>query len=72
MTMTNKVLGDAIGVTPSMASRIRNGKRLPSIKVLVALADFLGVSIERLLVAYNEGPDDFGVVVQYSIERSQR
>ena len=67
--MTNKELGDGIEVSASMASRIRNGERLPSAKVLVALADFLGVSIEGLLRAHIRGPDYFGKAVQYAIER---
>jgi transcriptional regulator with XRE-family HTH domain len=67
--MTNKELGHHIGVSPSMASRIRNGERLPSIKVLIPLADCLGVSIERLILAHTQGPEFFGQTVRYAIEK---
>ena len=64
MTPTNKQLADAIGVSESMASRLRSGKRLPSVITLGALADYLEVSHEELVVAYTGGKERFGELIR--------
>lgn len=42
-------LGDAVGLTKFAISDIERGKRLTSMEVLVALADFFDVSLDYLV-----------------------
>jgi transcriptional regulator with XRE-family HTH domain len=67
MTITNKQLGDAIGVSESMASRLRSGKRLPSITTIVALSEYLKVSHAELVVAYTGGKERFGELIREAL-----
>lgn len=62
--LTNKELGDRIGVSQSMASRIRNGKRLPSIPVMIRMASYLDCDLIRLVNAHTQGANAFGVLVR--------
>ena len=62
--MTNQELADAIGVSASMASRLRNGHRLPGVEVLGKLAEYLDVDLERMVAAHAQGTQAFGVLVR--------
>jgi transcriptional regulator with XRE-family HTH domain len=42
-------IGDIIGVSNQYVSLLEKGKRSPSLGVLVAFADYLGVSIDYLV-----------------------
>lgn len=42
-------VANAIGVTPHAISQYENGTRLPSLDVLVILADYYGVTTDWLL-----------------------
>ena len=70
--MTNKELGDAVKVSESMASRIRNGQRLPSVKVLVALSEQLNIRLARLIDAHLRGPQFFGEVIRHAIDKKSQ
>lgn len=52
----NSELGKRLGVSPSMASRIRNGERLPSTRVLNQLHREYGVPLATLMDAHTKGP----------------
>lgn len=58
--LTNEQLGKKIGVGPSMASRIRSGKRLPSTKVCHAIQEEFGIEWLDLMDAHRAGPVAFG------------
>ncbi len=62
--ITNRELGDAIGVSPSMASRIRNGKRCPGVHTMTRLAEFLRADVGHLANAHLQGPQTFGAEVR--------
>lgn len=62
--MTNSELGRRIGVSHSMASRIRNGKRLPGTQVVAALNVECGIPLDELMRAHGEGPAAFGKLVR--------
>lgn len=47
--VTQKELADAIGYTESAISKVFAGKSIPSINIIIALADFFGVSVDYLL-----------------------
>ncbi len=61
--MTNKELAAMMGVSPSMASRVRNGKRLPSTKVVMQMHDRMGIPLEDLMSAHTKGCAEFGELV---------
>lgn len=47
--VTQKELADAIGYTESAISKMFAGKAIPSTNIIIALADFFGVSVDYLL-----------------------
>lgn len=59
-TPTNDELGTRLGISHAMASRLRNGKRKPSVKVMRAISREFGVPIETLADAHAEGAEEFG------------
>lgn len=61
--MSNKQLADLMGVCPSMASRVRNGKRLPSTKVAMKMHEGLGIPLDVLMAAHTAGAVEFGQLV---------
>jgi transcriptional regulator with XRE-family HTH domain len=68
MTPTNREFGDAIGVSSSMASRIRNGHRLPGVNTLTLLSKYLSVDLARLHATYSQGSRVFGAEVRRFLE----
>lgn len=60
ITLTNEQLGERIGVTHSMASRIRNGHRLPGTQTLRAIHREFGIPLDDLMDAHGKGPEEFG------------
>lgn len=65
--LTNSELGDRIGVSPSMASRLRNGHRLPSAQVMDNIHHQLHVPLEDLMAAHREGPVAFGKLIRRAL-----
>src|SRR5438132_10018638 len=47
---TQQSLGDELGVRGSYVAMIENGRRKPSLKLIVRLADRLGLDAQQLLV----------------------
>lgn len=47
--INQKELGDAVGVSKQSVSNWENGNIMPSIDLLIRLADFFGVSTDHLL-----------------------
>lgn len=65
--MSNKQLADLMGVSPSMASRVRNGKRLPSTKVVMRMHQRMNIPLDELMAAHTAGVQEFGqLVAQYA------
>lgn len=65
--LTNREFGDAVGIHHSMASRIRNGKRLPGIDTIGRIAEVYGIPEKRLLDARKKGEEAFGRLIQKEI-----
>lgn len=65
--LTNKELGDAIGIHHSMASRIRNGKRLPGVDTIGRISAVYGIPEKRLLDARKKGEEAFGRLITKEI-----
>jgi transcriptional regulator with XRE-family HTH domain len=70
--MSNTEFGDRIGVTHSMASRIRSGQRLPSRKVALAMHREFGWPLELILDTAEEGPEEFGKFIRTKLEVEAR
>lgn len=62
--MTNEEFGHKIGVGHSMASRIRNGQRLPGTQTLHAIHREFGIPLEELLAAHARGRRAFGTLIR--------
>jgi transcriptional regulator with XRE-family HTH domain len=67
--MVNNELGQKIGVGPSMASRIRNGQRLPSVKVMIAIEREFGIPMDELVAAHEKGCEEFGKLFRATLSR---
>lgn len=66
--LSNEEFGRRIGVTHSMASRIRSGDRLPSVKVMTKISEELDIPLETLVLAHRDGPKHFGRLIRAKIE----
>lgn len=58
--MTNTEVGDLIGVSFSMVSRLRDGTRLPSPGVMENIGHVFGVNGDTLLAKHRAGGEVFG------------
>lgn len=47
--VSQDVTGGLCGISRNMVSRYENGKNLPTVSALIALADYFGVSVDELL-----------------------
>ena len=47
--VTQKALGEALGITSIAEQRYEYGERIPNLKMLVALADYFDVSLDYLV-----------------------
>jgi transcriptional regulator with XRE-family HTH domain len=66
---TNEELGDSIGCSHSMASRIVSGKRMPSVDLIEKIGVVYGIPINTLLAARRKGVEAFGELMQVKIVR---
>ena len=55
--ITMKQLGEIVGAAESTISQYETGKREPDYETLLALAQFLGVSVDYLLLGKDENKD---------------
>lgn len=65
--MTNRAFGDAIGVTNSYASYMRNGHRLPSADLLITIILTFELEPVPAMRAYQEGTEAFGVFLRENV-----
>lgn len=66
--ITNRELGELLGCTHSMASRLRAGKRLPGPSITFALNERLGIPWEVLMDARARGQVAFGRMLRERLE----
>lgn len=62
--MTNEAFAQATGCTFTMASRLRNGRRLPSAALLIRIMDAYDLDAEEILLAHQGGPEIFGQYIR--------
>lgn len=58
--LTNEQFGERVGVHFTMASRLRNGMRLPSVSTLRKIVDEYDLDINEALAAHGKGSAEFG------------
>lgn len=66
---TNRELGEAIGCSHSMASRIVTGQRMPSIDLIEKISETFGIPIKTLLDARKKSDVAFGELMQRKVVR---
>lgn len=66
--VTNGEFGRKVGVSESMASRIRSGQRLPSAAVLHKIHTEYGIPLDSLMRARDTGAEQFGLLVRSRLE----
>lgn len=66
--LSNDELGRRIGVSHSMASRIRNGRRLPSTRTLARICQEFDIPLPEAHQAYECGPLEFGLLVSRAVD----
>lgn len=57
---TNDELAEALGISFTMASRLRNGKRFPSIAVMRKIQQEFGIPLEEQVSIRERGLDAWG------------
>lgn len=62
--MTNEDFAKRVDVHFTMASRMRNGQRLPSVKTLVRISQEFNLPVETLTTAHSAGPEAFGKLLR--------
>ena len=58
--LTNEQFGEKVGVHFTMASRLRNGMRLPSVTTLRKIVDEYGLDLNEAVSAHQKGSAEFG------------
>ena len=67
MGLSNEQFGNRVGVTFTMASKLRRGKRLPSVNTLLRIRDEFDISADALLDAYAEGAEAFSGLLEREV-----
>lgn len=62
--MTNQEFGDKTGCHHSMASRLRAGKRRPSLDLMQRISEEFGIPLQDLIDARNEGSEAVGQLLR--------
>lgn len=65
--MTNSSFAAQVGCHHTMASRLRNGKRLPSLSMFATICETFDLDTDDALSAYKQGPDAFGAFLRATV-----
>ena len=63
-TISNEEFGRRVGVSHSMASRMRSGVRLPGVRTMARISKEFGIPLEELVAKHEEGPEAFGAMLR--------
>lgn len=69
--MTNKAFGEAVGCDFTMASRLRNGDRLPGLRLMIRISEAFDLPYDELVAAYQEGHAAFGTYLRQRVFDNQ-
>lgn len=67
MAVTNDAFAAKVGCHFTMASRMRNGQRLPSVNTLIKISQAYDLPITTLTDAYSKGASNFGEFLRSNI-----
>lgn len=70
--MTNEELGKRIGVTHSMASRMRGGNRLPGIDTMQRIRTEFNADWDVMMAKRGEGPAAFAAYLEGLITKDEK
>lgn len=62
--VTNQEFGDRVGCHHSMASRLRSGKRLPGVDMMVRISEEFAIPIKELVHARQQGREAMGELLR--------
>jgi transcriptional regulator with XRE-family HTH domain len=65
--LTNIEFANAVGCDETMASRLRNGQRCPSVALLDRIHRVYGLSLEELIAAHKQGPNAVGRLLRRKV-----
>ena len=65
--VTNQQFAERVGIHHSMASRLFNGQRMPSIELMVRISEEYGIPVNKLLAARIEGPQAMSDILHMRI-----
>lgn len=65
--ITNEEFASRVGIHFTMASKLRNGSRKPSVETLIAMRDAFGLDGNDILDAYSKGAESLGEYVRQAI-----
>ena len=71
MAQTNTQFAEKVDIHFSMASRLRNGKRLPGASLIFRISDAYQLPIDQVQEAYLDGPDEFGKYLREKVFDAQ-
>ncbi len=69
--MTNDQLAARLGVSRSMASRVRSGQRLPSVRTMYAIHAEFGLSLDELVAAHIQGSAKFSALLRAKLDENE-
>jgi transcriptional regulator with XRE-family HTH domain len=67
--VTNQEMATRVGIHHSMASRLRAGKRLPSVALMRRISTEYGVPLAELVDAHTAGPEAMGSLLRRRVFR---
>jgi len=67
MAVTNEEFAERVGCHFTMASRMRNGHRLPSVRTLIKISHEFDLKMDDLSSAYENGPNSFSSFLRENI-----
>lgn len=65
--MTNEGFATAVGCHFTMASRLRNGRRLPGLALMAKIKEAFNLPYDDLMAAYDEGAEAFGRYLRINV-----
>jgi transcriptional regulator with XRE-family HTH domain len=67
MAITNEEFASRVGCHFTMASRMRNGHRLPSVRTLIKISSEFDLKMDDLTSAYSAGPVTFSEFLRENV-----
>lgn len=70
-SLTNQIVGNQLGISHSMVSRLRAGTRLPGPELIERIASVYKLPLDELLRARNKGAEEFSRLFRLKVFKNQ-